>query len=115
MRLVSGRTLLLLVAAVVAAFTAISVKNRLSQAPVSEQQQAVVQTTRVVIARHDIAPGTFVQGAQDLDWGTITEDAGNNPPVATDNNGSPSDNNAVHENGSHEMYLHEGAVKLADF
>ncbi len=32
----SKRTLILLVAAVIAAFTALSVKNRLSQAPVEE-------------------------------------------------------------------------------
>ena len=61
----SKRTLLLLIAALIAAFTALSVKNRLSQAPASE---VAVQGTRVLIAKHDLSPGSFVQAAQDLDW-----------------------------------------------
>jgi pilus assembly protein CpaB len=87
---VSSRTLLLVIAGVIAAFTAISVRNRLSQVQVvSEPVVQVPISTRVIVARHDIAPGTFIQSS-DLDWG-VAPDTGS------------------------EATLHEGAVKLEDF
>lgn len=85
----SGRTLLLLVAAIIAAFTAISVRNRLSQAPVAQTAPA----NRIIVAKRDLAPGNFVQGAQDLDWGAAPAGIGADAPE----------------------YLHEGAVRLNDF
>ncbi len=84
----SGKTVLLMVAAVIAAFTAISVRNRLAQAP-APADVAVVATNHVVIAKRELAPGAFVQ-AQDLDWG----DAPATPA---------------------EPLLQEGAVHLPDF
>jgi len=92
---VSRRGLLLLIAGIIAAFTAISVRNRLAEAPVATQ---TAPSNRVIIAKHDLAPGTFVQGAQDLDWGVaagpFASNAGNETP---------------------ETYLHEGAARLDDF
>ena len=88
----SGRTLLFTIAAVIAAFTAISVRSRLSQAPV----EPVAVANHIIVAKHDISAGSFV-GAQDLDWG--------NAPV--EENANP--------NNPSEPLLHEGAVKLTDF
>ncbi|MDE3061297.1 MAG: Flp pilus assembly protein CpaB [Pseudomonadota bacterium] len=89
----SRRAILLLIAGIIAAFTAISVKNRLSQAPVKASAPAVVH---VVIAKHDLTPGNFVQ-AGDLDWGPA-------PKVA-----SPKGAMAM------AHYLYEDAVHLSDF
>lgn len=99
----SGRTVLLLVAGIIAAFAAISVRNRLSQSPAPE----VVQSVRVVVAKHDLSPGTFIQGAQDLDWGT--------PPTPTPPQANPDQTKSPDENPAPETYLHEGSVKLSDF
>jgi len=98
----SGRTVLLLVAGIIAAFTAISVRNRLSQSPAPE----AVQTSHIIVAKHDLSPGSFVQGAQDLDWGAIPA---SEPSVVAGDNSKPEDNPPK------ENYLHEGAVKLSDF
>lgn len=99
----SRRTLLLLIAGVIAAFTAISVRNRLSQAPAVVE--APVQTMRIVVAKRDLPPGSFIQGAADLDWGAA-------PPVnaqAVD----PTHPDAMP--ASSDSFLHEGAVNLTDF
>lgn len=95
----SRRVLLMLIAGLIAAFTAVSVRNRLAQAPVEQVAQTAA---RVVVAKHDLAPGTFVQGAQDLDWGPAPApaqkpNAGENPDYVP------------------EQFLFEGAVKLTDF
>jgi len=89
----SGRTLLFIIAAVIAAFTAISVRSRLSQAPV----EAAPVANHIIVAKHDLPAGSFVS-AQDLEWGA--------PPAeeAPANSANPL-----------EFYLHEGAVKLTDF
>lgn len=86
----SGRTIILLVAGIIAAFTAVSVRNRLSsQQPVAE---APVASARVLIAKRDLTPGNFVQSAQDLDWSTNAVD---------ESNGGP--------------FLHEGSARIEDF
>jgi pilus assembly protein CpaB len=95
----SRRTLLLLIAGVIAAFTAISVRNRLSQTPVVE---APVQTTRIVVAKRDLPPGSFIQGTADLDWGP--------GPDAT----APVDPNNPDATPAAEV-MREGTVSLADF
>lgn len=99
------RAILLLIAGIIAAFTAISVKNRLSEAP-APKPAAV--SNHVVIARQDLEPGSFVQAAQDLGWGPAPAPnvPANAPPP------KPGEAPAVpHE----ETYLHENAVKLSDF
>lgn len=87
----SRRAILLLIAGIIAAFTAISVKNRLSQAPVKAPAPVV---SHIVIAKHDLSPGNFIQ-AGDLDWGAA-------PKLPAGK-------------GAAEHYLYEGAVQLADF
>ncbi len=96
----SRRTLLLLIAGVIAAFTAISVKNRLSQTP-TVVTETPVQSTRVIIARRDLPPGSFIQGAADLDWGegpALPEPDPNNPDMPAD-----------------DGFMREGTVMLSSF
>ncbi|MDE3015504.1 MAG: Flp pilus assembly protein CpaB [Pseudomonadota bacterium] len=107
----SRRAILLLIAGTIAAFTAISVKNRLSQAPA--EQSASAAASRVVIAKHDLSPGSFVQAAQDLGWGVP-------PPVsaaatAPGENARPANPEEGTAGAAKEIYLYEGAVNLADF
>lgn len=106
----SRRTLLLLVAGIIAAFTAISVRNRLSHAPVAE---APVVSARVVVAKHDLEVGSFVQGAQDLDWGAAPQNATVAPPPP-EKNASGELTHSAPPSGP-DSYLHEGMVKLTDF
>ena len=100
----SRRVILLFIAGIIAAFTAISVKNRLSESP-APKPAAV--SNRVVIARHDLEPGSFVQAAQDLDWGPAPTP---NVPAKVP---PPKPGEAPHAGG--ESYLHENAIKLSDF
>jgi pilus assembly protein CpaB len=105
----SRRVILLIIAGVIAAFTAISVKNRLSEAP--PEKPVVVTANRVVIAKHDLSPGNFIQAAQDLDWGPAPApnvSAKAAPP-------QPGEAPAPEENTAIDTYLHENAVHLTDF
>jgi len=109
----SKRTIILFVAAVVAALTALSIKNRLSQVPAPEP---IAVSSRVLIAKHDLSPGSFVQPAQDLDWGpppsapVVPEP----PKDANVDNGAPPQPNPA-EAAPKEAYLYEGSVKMSDF
>lgn len=60
----SRRLVILMVAGVLVAFGAIAVRNRVSN--VSEAP--VVNPTLMAIAKRDIAPGTLIIGASDIDW-----------------------------------------------
>lgn len=87
----SGKTILILVTGLIAAFVVISLKNRMSQ-----PDQVVANDTpvvaRVLVAKRELSPGSFVQGSQDLDW--------MNAPEGSDGN---------------ENILREGAVQIDDF
>jgi pilus assembly protein CpaB len=110
----SKRTLLLLVAAVIAAFTALSVKSRLSQTPPTP----TVQGTRILVAKHELSPGSFVQPG-DLDWGQ--------PPAAPVIAKPPAEGEEATDNASvpvpgneakpvvQEPYLYEGSTKVTDY
>ena len=104
----SRKTILMLIFAIVTTIGAITVRNRLSQAPA----QAQAPQARVLVAKHDLTVGTFVQGVQDLDWAPAPQDAVQRPhaPEA----GGTGDN-APAPAPAHENYLFEGAVKLTDF
>jgi len=116
----------LLIAALLAAFMAVSVRNRLSQTPVAE---APAPTARIVVAKRDLALGTFVQGAQDLDWGPVPPDvvaqnaaaaAALTAATAPTDDGStpaapPAVTAAVAAAAAKDVFMHEGSVKLTDF
>lgn len=105
----SRKTLLLLVAGVIVAFTLISLRNRGGESV----PEAAPQGMRVVIAKRDLTPGTFVQGEQDLAWG----EAPDAQVAATVTQAAPegTSETAVTTTIVHENYLREGAVKLSDF
>lgn len=90
----SGKTILILVAGVIAAFVVISVKNHMSK-PQEPAPVVAEASNRVVVAKRDLAPGSFIQIAQDLDWGVA-------PDAPTDGDNK-------------ESYLREGTVNVADF
>lgn len=111
---VSGRGILLIVAIVIAAFTVVSIRSQMAQAP----ESASAAVVRVVMAKHDIAPGTFVQGEQDLEFGMPPEDQAAPPPMETaqgEENKAPEGNAAAVVKVPHEPYLLESSVKLTDF
>ena len=86
----SRSMIFLIISAVIAAFVIITVRNRLAAPP---EEAAVTEPTsnRVLYARHDVAPGTFVQGPQDLEWKEAPKDGAPGP------------------------LLHEGTVRPEDF
>ncbi len=62
----STRNLVYMLAAIlIAAYTAFFIRNRVA-AP--EQQQAEAPATRILVAKRDIPPGSFVNAGQDMDW-----------------------------------------------
>src|SRR5688572_19190395 len=72
----SGRTLIYAIAAVFLAFTAIVVKNRMSQEePVVAEAPAPMH--KLLIAKRDVTQGTFVQ-PQDLDWKEVDAETAKN-------------------------------------
>ena len=99
----SKRTLLLLVAAFIAAFTAILVKHRLSEAPPVQ----TAQKARVLIARQDLSPGSFAQAA-DLSWGPAPDVA---PPPGIAGQETDLSKNVAPQTA----YIYEGTAKLEDF
>ncbi len=108
----SGRGILLLVAIVIAAFTVISIRSQMAQAPESVQAQNV----RIIIAKRDLALGTFVQGEQDLAWGEPPSAAASAPVIATPTTQAPEANAPLPAVAvAHEPYLLETSVKLSDF
>lgn len=106
----SGRGVLLLVAIVIAVFTVISIRGQMAQAP-----EAAPMVTRVVMAKRDLAAGTFVQGEQDLEWGVPKEVAEaaavQNAEAVVGNPDAP----VVVEPVGQFNYLRENSVKLTDF
>ncbi|NBX03733.1 MAG: Flp pilus assembly protein CpaB [Alphaproteobacteria bacterium] len=87
----SRSKLLLIICAFLAAFVVITIRNRLSSPPAETPVAADVVSKRVMVARHEITPGNFVQGAQDLEWQDAPE-------------GVPTEN-----------LLREGVVRLEEF
>lgn len=64
---INNRVIILVIAAFIAAFTAIIVKNKLS----GLKQGATVEVApsrRVLVAKQDLPPGKFVDAANDLEW-----------------------------------------------
>ncbi len=113
---VSGRGILLIVAIVIAAFTVISIRSQMAQVP----ENAPAAVVRVVLAKRDLAPGTFVQGEQDLEFGLPPQDTAPLPPVVNaaaveGEPGAPAANAVATTPAKHEPYLLEGSVKLSDF
>ena len=110
---ISGRGILLTLAIVIGGFTVVSIRNQLQQQPDAGPQKVEV---RVLVAKRDLAVGTFVQGVQDLDFALLPEGT---PPTATPTA------EAVNENGDvqatvvtappQEPYFQETNVRLEDF
>lgn len=116
----SRRALLLLFAGGIILFTIMLLRSRLTEPPAAAPTP-VAQVSRIVIAKRDLAVGSFVQGAQDLDWGNPPE---NLPPVVANPQPEPQNENpddpsqpvtSVMSGAPRESYLYEGAVKLTDF
>lgn len=109
----SGRGILLLVAGVIMVFAVISIRSQMGQAP----EVAPVVEVRVVIARHDLAPGSFVQGEQDLEFSKLPEKGAVPAPqenaVATEGENATATVTATLT--GYESYLLETSVKLSDF
>ncbi len=116
----SKRALLLLCAGAIILFTVLLLRSRLSEPPVAVAP-AEPAAARIVVARRDLAVGSFVQGSQDLDWGVppgpkaqvianpLPPDQ--QPPVAENAEAG----SAVPADAPGETYLYEGSVKLTDF
>ena len=65
----NSRTVVLISAALIAAFTAVVVRNRLSSKP--KVAVAITESKRVLIAKRDLAPGVFIDANNDLDWAEV--------------------------------------------
>jgi len=70
-----------------------------------------VQVARIVVAKRDLAVGSFIQGTQDLDWAPVPESSTLAAPTP---DGAPTDP-AAPANAPRESFLYENSVKLTDF
>ena len=82
----SGRTIIFLMLAVVVSFTALIIKNRMSQQP-APVAQAPVPVGKVLVSKRDIMQGGFVQ-LQDIEWKDLGEDISKNPTYIHEGNAS---------------------------
>jgi len=98
----SKRNMMLIVAAIVSAVAAISVRNRLMES--APAMQAEHPQVRILVAKRDLAVGTFVQSTRDLDWAAAPENLLENAATATPEAAGLRDN-----------YLFESALKMSDF
>ncbi len=80
----SGRTIIFLILAIIVSFTAIVMKNRMSQEP-QAVEQAPVPVGKVLVGKRDIAQGNFVQ-AQDLEWKQMSDEIAKNPAFIHEGN-----------------------------
>jgi pilus assembly protein CpaB len=63
---VNSRVIILVIAALIAAFTAVTVRNKLVNLQKGSHPQAA--STRILVAKRDITAGRFVDSAADIDW-----------------------------------------------
>lgn len=84
----SRRLIILLVAGVIVAFAAIAIRNRMSSEPAADAPVI----TRVLVAKRDVPPGSFVQAGVDVDWEQVPDDY-----------------------PSKELLINEAAFRLQDF
>lgn len=85
----SRRLIILLVAGVVVAFGAIWISSQMSSEP---ETTGTPVSDRYVVAKRDIAPGSFVQVPQDIDWESLGTDVPNK-----------------------DVLIHEGNARIEDF
>ncbi len=70
---VNSRIVILLVAALIAALTAVVVRNKLAQLQRGNHTQQV-ESKRILVAKRDVPAGKFIDSATDLDWVQPTVD-----------------------------------------
>lgn len=106
---ISGRAILLTLAIGIAGFTVITIRSQLQQPEAGPQKVEA----RVLVARRDLAVGTFVQGVQDLEFAPMPEgaDAATATPTATNENGDAQATLMPVK----EPYFLESNVRLEDF
>lgn len=111
--MVSGRGLLLTLAIVIAGFTVVSIRSQLAQPQDAAVKEEVV---RVLVAKRDLAVGTFIQGVQDLEFADPPALAV--PPAPPEEEEKKDDKKAKPEEVPvvvREPYFMENTVKLDDF
>lgn len=62
----NSRVIILLAAALIAAFTAVIVRKKLTQLQKPSVEHVI--SKRILVAKRDISPGKFVDSMQDLEW-----------------------------------------------
>jgi pilus assembly protein CpaB len=82
------RNLILMAAALVAAFTAVIMRNQLAEKSNPVETEV---TKRILVSKHDLTPGNFIDAANDIDWADPTGNEGEMPVI------------------------HEGEIKRGDF
>lgn len=94
----SSRTIVIVIALVIVGFTLVSLRDYFTQAPAVE---AVVPVApRILVAKHNLASGAFIQAQQDLDWQAAPAEE-----IKTDGDASAPLMN----------YQYENSVKIEDF
>lgn len=102
---------MLILAIAIAGFSVMTIRGQMAQAPAVQEKQVV----RVLVARRDLAMGTFIQGSQDLDFAL--------PPESTETPAPAAEEEAKTEDGKpaevpvvvREPFFMENSVKLEDF
>lgn len=95
---INNRTMILLIAAIIAVGTAVMVKNRLA----SLQPKTAVETpisNRILVAKRDLMPGNFINAATDIDW--------------DDPKGDQADGNTIREGTMRRSDFNGGVVRKA--
>lgn len=69
---INSRIVILILAALIAAFTAVVVRNKLAQLQKGATVEQGAPSKRILIAKRDVPAGRFVDAGADLDWANPT-------------------------------------------
>lgn len=99
----SSRAIVIVIALIIVGFTLVSMRDYFTREPVAQEpEQPAVQ--HILVAKRNLASGTFIQVQQDFDWQPAPEAAV-----------KPGDAGAKTEAAPAADYLYEGVVRPEDY
>jgi pilus assembly protein CpaB len=101
----SSRAIVIVIALIIVGFTLVSMRDYFMHEPAAQAPEPAVQ--RILVAKRNLASGTFVQAQQDFDWQPAPEAAAKSGDTAGEKAGDAPEANT--------NYLYEGVARPEDF
>lgn len=119
----SSRAVIIAIILVVVGLTIVSLRDYFTSEPIKAPEQEV-QVPRILVAKRNLASGSFIQSQEDLDWQPVPPQPAQSPAQAqvpvpeakTDNMPGGEGQAATAETAvANNNYQYEGSVKMEDF